>query len=99
MGLPHCKKCHYFALSMLKGLYLKISLLALALFICVGLALAKFDLFSNMSYSPSALSILPGEELKTEANSQKEMEDEGSSSEYFSIFKLINSFIPDKKEN
>lgn len=96
MGL--CEKCPYFVGQMLKSRYIKFSVFFIAILLVLGIAFVKFDISGKLAYSGSGLSILPTEELKAEGD-QKEMDDEGSGSEYFSIFRLINSFIPDKKDN
>jgi hypothetical protein len=85
--------------AMLKSPYIKISVFILSLFLILGIAFIKCDMFSLMGYSSAGSSLVnPTEELKPQSAGQKAVEEQ-ESPDYFSIFKFINNLVPGKKEN
>lgn len=82
---------------MIRGRYIKAGVAAAILFTAITIALFKSGLFS-MSYSSSTISLVPGGLNARETAEEKDIDDDGST-DYFSIFRLINGLIPDQKKN
>jgi hypothetical protein len=84
---------------MTKRRYIKVSVAAALLLGALTIAFFKWDLFKMNGYSSSSISLVPAElNTQQQAAEEKDIADEGST-DYFSIFRLINGLIPDQKRN
>jgi hypothetical protein len=81
----------------MKSRYIKASVAAAFLLGALTMALFKSDLFKMSAYSSPAISLVPADLNAQQAAEEKDI-DEGST-DYFSIFRLINGLIPDQKQN
>jgi hypothetical protein len=84
--------------KMSRSRYIKAGIVAALLFSALTIAFFKSGIFSINGYSSPGISLVPAELNAGQAEEEKEIDDDGST-DYFSIFRLINGLIPDQKQN
>jgi hypothetical protein len=82
---------------MIKDRYIKAGVAAAFILSALTIAFFKSDLFKVGTYSSPAITLVPAELNTQQAAEEKDIDEE--STDYFSIFRLINGLIPDQKQN